>query len=373
MGHIACPSEMPRRTLNPHSKRFTVMIGAKRLNESVLSLIAILILVLTSAALAQEKIKKIDDLIGKYYEYKQFNGTVLVAEQGKVLFKKGYGDANKEWDIPNTPETKFRLGSITKQFTATIILQLAEQEKLRLDGKITDYLEDYPKATGDKITISHLLSHTSGIPGYTELPNFGKDLSRNPFTPKEFIKVFCDLPLQFEPGTKFTYSNSGYFLLGVIIEQLTSKPYAQVVDENIFRPLGMKNSGYDMPGPVIAKRAAGYQKQGSGFVNAAYLDMTVPYSAGSLYSTVEDLYVWDQALYGTKVLSERSKAAMFQPRISAGAMGSSSLQYAYVGRWVTCGSDPARTAFTQSLTGAALTDSTHSSRGYPQRKLSSCC
>ena len=304
------------------------MTGPHRRTVPILVLALVLISSL-SAALAQDRTKKIDDLIGKYYELKQFNGAVLVAEEGKVLFKKGYGNANMEWDIPNTPDTKFRLGSITKQFTATLILQLAEQGKLRLDGKITDYLEDYPKTTGDKITISHLLSHTSGIPGYTELPDFGKDLSRNPFTPKEFIKVFCDLPLQFEPGTKFTYSNSGYFLLGVIIEKLTSKPYVQVVEENIFKPLGMKSSGYDMPGPIITKRAAGYQKRGNGFVNAAYLDMTVPYAAGSLYSTVEDLYLWDQALYADKILSEKSKAMMFEPRISAGGMGSSSLQYAY--------------------------------------------
>lgn len=278
---------------------------------------------------AQDKSKKIDELIGKYYEYAQFNGTVLVAEQGRVIFKKGYGEANKEWSIPNTPDTKFRLGSITKQFTAALILQLAEEGKLRLDGKITDYIADYPKATGDKITISHLLTHSSGIPGYTEMPNFAKDVSRNPYAPMEFLKVFWNLPLQFEPGTKFTYSNSGYFILGVIIEKLRSKPYAQVVVENIFKPLGMMNSGYDMPGPVLPKRAAGYQKRGGEFANAAYLDMTVPYSAGSLYSTVEDLYLWDQALYGEKILSEKSKAAMFEPRISAAGVGPASLRYAY--------------------------------------------
>ena len=237
---------------------------------------ALIAALMIPAAQAQEKQALIDELVGKYHGYAQFNGTVLVAEQGRVIFKKGYGEANKEWNIPNTPDTKFRLGSITKQFTATIILQLAEQGKLRLDGKITEYLPDYPGATGDKVTISHLLTHSSGIRGYTELPNFGKDLSRNPFTPAEFLKVFWNLPLQFEPGTKFSYSNSGYFILGVIIEKLTSKSYAQVVDENIFKPLGMTNSGYDMPGPILPKRAAVYQKRGSEFVNAAYLDMTVP-------------------------------------------------------------------------------------------------
>ena len=293
----------------------------------VLSL-ALLVAGMSSAILAQDKAKQIDDLIGKYHEYAQFNGAVLVADQGKVIFRKGYGEANKEWNIPNTPDTKFRLGSITKQFTATLILQLAEQGRINLGGKITDYIAEYPKATGDKITISQLLTHSSGIPGYTEMPNFGKEMSRNPFTPMDFIKVFWDLPLQFEPGTKFTYSNSGYFILGVIIEKLTSKPYARVVVENIFKPLGMTNSGYDMPEPVLPKRAAGYQKRGSGYINAPYLDMTVPYSAGSLYSTAEDLYLWDQALYGEKILSEKSKATMFEPRITAGG-GPASMRYAY--------------------------------------------
>ena len=155
----------------------------------VLSL-ALLVAGMSSAILAQDKAKQIDDLIGKYHEYAQFNGAVLVADQGKVLFRKGYGEANKEWNIPNTPDTKFRLGSITKQFTATLILQLAEQGRIKLGGKITDYIAEYPKATGDKITISQLLTHSSGIPGYTEMPNFGKEMSRNPFTPMDFIKVF---------------------------------------------------------------------------------------------------------------------------------------------------------------------------------------
>ena len=281
------------------------------------------------AVQAQDKLRQIDDLVGEYYEYGQFNGTVLVAEGGKVIFKKGYGEANKEWNIPNTPDTKFRLGSITKQFTATVILQLIEQGKIRLDGKITDYIKDYPKATGDKITINHLLTHSSGIPGYTEMPNFRQDMSRTPYTPTEFIKVFWNLPLQFDPGMKFNYSNSGYFLLGVIIEKVTSKPYAQVVVENIFKPLGMVSSGYDMSAPVLSKRATGYEKQRGGFINAPYLDMTVPYAAGSLYSTVEDLYLWDQALYGDRVLSEKSKAAMFEPRIAADGVAGSSMRYAY--------------------------------------------
>ena len=203
-----------------------------------------------------------------------------------------------EWKIPNDAETKFRLGSLTKQFTSTLILQLVEQGKIKLDGKITDYLPDYRKDTGDRVTIHQLLNHTSGIPSYTDQPGFLQDVSRNPYTVADFVKKYTSGSLEFEPGSKFSYNNSGYFLLGAIIEKLTGKTYAEAVRDNIFVPLGMKNSGYDMPSPLIPKRASGYAKTPAGYVNAAYLDMSIPYAAGSLYSTVEDLYIWDQALYG---------------------------------------------------------------------------
>lgn len=272
----------------------------------------------------QTKVQKIETLLNQYHEYGQFNGSALVAENGKVIFKKGFGMANMEWEIPNAPDTKFRLGSITKQFTAMLIMQLVEKGKLKLDGKITDYLPDYPKPTGDKVTLHHLLTHTSGIPGYTEFPNFFRDVSRDPYPPAAFVKTFADSALLFEPGAKFSYSNSGYFLLGVIIEKVTGKPYEQVLAENILVPLGMKSTGYDHFNTIIKKRAAGYQKNAAGYDNAPYLDMSIPYSAGALYSTVEDLYLWDQALYTNKLLSEPSKALMFKPYIPAS--GSS---YAY--------------------------------------------
>lgn len=266
-----------------------------------------------ASANAQTKAEKIDGLLRQYVANRQFNGTVLVADKGKVIFKKGYGMANMEWNIANTPTTKFRLGSITKQFTALLIMQLVEQGKLKLDGKITDYLPDYPKATGSRVTLHHLLTHTSGIPSYTNLPNFFETMSRDPYTPDALVKKFSGLPLEFEPGSKFSYDNSGYFLLGVIIEKITGKSYADVLQETILTPLGMNNTGYDLAGPIIAKRAAGYEKRSSGYINAPYIDMTLPYAAGSLYSTVEDLYRWDQALYTDKLLSESAKKTLFTP------------------------------------------------------------
>ncbi len=185
-----------------------------------------------TAAFAQDKAQKIDELLKAYQDYGQLNGTVLVVDSGKVIYKKGFGMANMEWEIPNSADTKFRIGSVTKQFTAALIMQLVEEGKIKLDGKMTDYLPDYRKDTGAKVTVHQLLNHTSGIPSYTSLPGFG-DVSRDPYTVKDFVKKLASGDLEFELGTKYSYNNSGYFLLGAIIEQVTGKPYAKVL-QNAF-------------------------------------------------------------------------------------------------------------------------------------------
>jgi CubicO group peptidase (beta-lactamase class C family) len=256
--------------------------------------------------------QQLDALVAAYAKAGQFNGTVLVAQHGKVIFTKGYGLANREWNQPNAADTKFRIGSLTKQFTAMLVMQLVEKGRLRLDGPVSDYLPNYPKPNGDKITLHHLLSHTSGIPNFTASAAH-EAASLLPTTPQAAVRGFSALPLEFEPGSTYRYSNSGYILLGAIIEQVTNKPYAQVLAENILQPLHMQDTGYDLPGTVLPKRAAGYEKTATGVVNTAYLDMTGPYAAGSMYSTVGDLYKWDQALYTTQLLSETGKAQMFQP------------------------------------------------------------
>jgi CubicO group peptidase (beta-lactamase class C family) len=198
------------------------------MKKSIKLIVLCLVLQFTAVSIfAQDKARQIDDLLSKYNEYGQFNGSALVAENGKIIFKKGFGQANMEWNIPNQPDTKFRLGSITKQFTAFLIVKLAEEGKIKLDVPITTYLPDYPKENGDKITIHHLITHTSGIPNYTSVPNFLKEKSRNPSSPEEFVKTFNKLSLDFKPGEKFSYSNSGYFLLGYIIEKITGKTYEQ--------------------------------------------------------------------------------------------------------------------------------------------------
>jgi len=270
---------------------------------------------------AQAKAAKIDEVMTTANKYRLFNGSVLVAENGQVIYKKGLGLANMEWQIPNTPDTKFRLGSITKQFTAALILQLVEQGKVKLDGKISDYLPNYRKDVGQKVTVHQLLNHTSGIPSYTSQAGFMNDVSRNPYTVDDFVTKYASNDLAFEPGSKFVYNNSGYFLLGAIIEKVTAQPYEKVLKEKIFDPLGMKNSGYDHYGTLITRRATGYQKTPDGYINANYLDMSIPYAAGSLYSTVEDLYLWDQALYTDRVVSAASKDLMYKPNLSDYAYG----------------------------------------------------
>ena len=266
----------------------------------------------------QTKVDKLDKLIGAYAEYGEFNGTVLVAEKGKVIYQKGFGLADMEWNVPNQPDTKFRLGSITKQFTSMLIMQLVEQGKLKLDVPISTYLPDYPKKNGEIITIHHLLTHSSGIPNITSFPGFSKDISRNSYSPSQLVNLFADSALQFKPGERNSYSNSGYMLLGYIIEKITGKPYEQVLQENIFTPLNMKNTGYDHSGPLLKNRARGYEKNGWLYINANFIDMSVPYAAGALYSTVEDLYRWNQALYGNQLLRKENMDLLFFKHIRAG-------------------------------------------------------
>ncbi|MGI9530014.1 serine hydrolase [Lutimonas sp.] len=267
--------------------------------------------------IGQSKNEEIEELIKLYHEYGKFNGSALVAEQGKIVYQNGHGMANMEWDIENGTDTKHRLGSISKQFTAMLILQLAAEGKIDLQAPIDNYLPEYPNGHETPITTHHLLTHTAGIPNYTAFPDFFKDKSRNPYTPDEFVETFKDKELDFTPGEKFSYSNSGYFLLGVLIEKASGKSYETMVHNYIFSPLNMKDSGYDNHKDIMKNRATGYEKYGDGFINSNYLDMSIPYAAGSLYSTVEDLYTWDQALYGNKMLSKEYMDLYFKPQIKA--------------------------------------------------------
>lgn len=275
----------------------------------------ILALLLTSSCFAQDKISnesvaRMEQIVQSYVPGR-FMGTVLVAQDGKVLLDKAYGFANIEWDVPNTPTTKFRLGSITKQFTAASILLLEERGKLKVEDPVKKYMPDAP-AAWDKITIVHLLTHTSGIPSFTGFPDF-ESREAQAMTPEKLVEWFRDKPLEFEPGTKWNYSNSGYILLGYLMEKISGQSYSDFVQQNIFTPLGMKDSGYDSNSAIIAHRAAGYTPGKSGPVNAGFVHMSIPFSAGALYSTTEDLLRWEQGLFGGKVLKPESLAKMTTP------------------------------------------------------------
>lgn len=239
-----------------------------------------------------------------------FSGAVLVAKDGKPVFRKAYGFADREWNVANTPETRFRLGSITKQFTATAILQLAEQGNLSVDEPISKYYPQAPAAWAP-ITLKHLLTHTSGIPSYTAIPSFFNQQARLDKTPEEIIALTRDKPLEFTPGSKYAYDNTGYILLGYVVEKVSGRPYAAYLQDHVFTPLGMKDTGYDVSDAILPRRAAGYSVAGGKAKNAAFLAMTLPYAAGSLYSTVDDLLTWDQALHAGKVIKPASVAAMF--------------------------------------------------------------
>jgi CubicO group peptidase (beta-lactamase class C family) len=261
---------------------------------------------------ADSKADAIESLLDRCHALGTFNGAALVAENGKVIFKKGFGFADFEWKIPNTPDTKFRLGSITKQFTAALLLQLVEEGKLSLETPLGDALPYYREDTGAIITIHHLLTHTSGIPCYTRLPDYFKEIRRNTHEVRDFVLEFCSGDLEFDPGAKYRYSNSGYFLLGAIIEQVTGKSYEQALKERVFEPLGMRASGYDRGAPILEKRARGYDQGLLGVRNAQHLDMSVPYSGIRRYTR-------------TRCSRRRQKSGCLRPTLGTTATGGASV------------------------------------------------
>jgi CubicO group peptidase (beta-lactamase class C family) len=248
-----------------------------------------------------------------------FMGTVLVARDGAVVLDKAYGMANLELEVPNTPATKFRLGSITKQFTAASILLLEERGQLKIDDKVKTYLPDAPMAW-DRITVFNLLTHTSGIPNFTALADYNT-IKLSARSASASVSAVRDKTLDFGPGEKMSYSNSGYLVLGEIIEKVSGQSYEKFVADNIFTPLGMNDSGYDSNTAIIKRRASGYIKTPAGYVNAGYIHMSIPHAAGALYSTTGDLLKWEQALFAGKVVSKASLDRMITPFKNDYALG----------------------------------------------------
>jgi CubicO group peptidase (beta-lactamase class C family) len=282
-------------------------------------LFSLLSLCALAAAQTQVTPQRLDDQAQGYARLGQFTGTVLVAIDGRTLLSKGYGLGNAEWNIPNTPQTKFRLGSITKQFTAMAVLLLEQQGKLKVADPVCKYVESCP-AAWQPVTLHHLLTHTSGIPNFTSFPDYKKTMMI-PSPPLETVKRFTAKPLDFDPGSKHSYSNSGYVLLGLVIEKVAGESCSAFLTKNILAPLGMSNTGYDNTSDVLPMRASGYERKGSTLVNAPYLDMTIPHAAGSMYSTTLDLMTWDVALNNHRLLNEENYKRYFTPALSGYAYG----------------------------------------------------
>jgi len=260
---------------------------------------------------AAQVVSELDRLLAARFPLDGPGAAVVLVKDGRVIFRKGYGMANLELKNPMQPDMVFEIGSITKQFTSTAILMLVEQGKISLDDDLHKYLPDYPDK-GTKISIENLLTHTSGIKSYTNDLKW-MSMWRQDMTVQQIIDLTKDDPLEFPPGTKWKYDNTGYILLGAIIEKVSGLSYADYIRKNIFEPLGMKHSYYGSNSAVIPGRASGYSKDGGNWVNARYLSMTQPYAAGSLMSSVDDLAIWDAAISAGKLLSKASWDRAFTP------------------------------------------------------------
>jgi CubicO group peptidase (beta-lactamase class C family) len=264
---------------------------------------ATVLALLANPSSAQVMRNEMARIVQPYVDAQMFMGSVLVAKNGKIIFSKSYGMADLEWSVPNSPTTRFNIASMTKQFTAASILLLEDRGKLKTDDLVKKYLPDAP-ASWDKITIYHLLTHTSGIPD---------DAAKyEPGTPDKL--VFNDKPLDFQPGEKWAYTNLGYIVLGYLLERITGQTYEDYVQENIFKPLGMKDSGMFSFVTVIPRRASGYWPDSNGIENAdRSFDTRIGFSSGSLYSSTEDLLRWEEGLFGGRVLSPASLRKMTTP------------------------------------------------------------
>jgi CubicO group peptidase (beta-lactamase class C family) len=264
---------------------------------------------LQSPALEPESLaRRIDQTLNFFTERESFTGAVLVARNGEVLLSQGYGLADRDKNLPNTPQTKYRLGSISKQFTATAILLLQAQNQLNVQDPICPYIPECPALWQD-ITIHHLLTHTSGIPDFTNFPDY-ETTKVTSSSPMQTIARFKNRPLDFRPGEKWDYSNSGYILLGHIIEQVSGQSYETFLQQNIFEPVQMENTGYEHNDGSLAIGYTGFYDH---WEKAAYIDMTIPYAAGGLYSTIEDLYRWDRVLHTEQLISQELLHLMFTP------------------------------------------------------------
>lgn len=271
------------------------------------NLLLVLLLGLQSTSYTQSLTTKIDSLLLEKYPSNSPGASFLITKNGNSIYKKAFGLSNLELNTPMQTEDVFQIGSMTKQFTAIAILMLQEKGKLNVNDKITKYIPNYPN--GNKITIHHLLTHTSGIKSFTSIKKLNK-IAKKDFTPSELINFFKSEPIDFAPGEKFKYNNSGYVILGYIIEKVTGKSYANFIEEQIFKKLGMKSSYYASHKRIIPNRASGYHYK-KAYINNRKISFTIPYSSGSLLSTTSDMFLWQKAIKNNNLISKETTKKVF--------------------------------------------------------------
>ncbi len=277
-------------------------------------IIALLIgLILLQAGFAQDKKVKLADIMKAYHNYNMFDGAVLVAENGKIIYEGAFGLANREWNIPNKPDTKFMIGSVSKPLTAMLMLLQVQKGLVNLDKTIEDYLPEFKNKPAAKVTIWQLLNHTSGIKNYDIIKDFFPRISRQNYTREDYVKIFMDSSLAFTPGTSYAYSSWGYFTLGYIMERVTKKSYAQLMADDIFKKLKMNNSGSYYHTQIVPNRATGYDYSFGGYTSSDFRDQSNTMGTGDIYSTVEDLYKFHMALANNTLLNKELTAEMFTP------------------------------------------------------------
>ncbi|MFK7000306.1 serine hydrolase domain-containing protein [Flavobacterium oreochromis] len=282
-----------------------------KINQIIKGILLLVISFLFSSSLhAQNLESKIDKIILKdFNDTNGPGGVFLVSQHGKSIYHKAFGKSNLELDTNLTTDNVFQIGSITKQFTAISILILEEQHKLNTQDPISKYITDYPN--GNQITIHHLLTHTSGIRDLTKIKTL-KDLSQKEMTPEMLVQFFKNERIDFNPGEKFDYNNSGYVILGFIIEKISGKSYKDFIQQNLFDKIGMTQSFYANDKQIIKKRALGYHKKETGYTNKTNISYSIPLSSGALMSTTNDMLKWQNALRDTILLSKKNNDKAFQ-------------------------------------------------------------
>ena len=301
-------------------KHIKVNVIARRVSFGTLPLLAVISLLQSAGGLCAPAqpdggATRFEEVVSHYERCGYLQGVVLVAQHGRVLCAKGVGDANLQTHAPNTPQTRFGIASITKQFTAALVLQQVSLGRLRLEGTVSEYLTWYRKDTGQHMTVDQLLHHTSGLPADYDLPEFGDSAeAARHYEPQQFAEKFCQPNLVSEPGTTWAYSNCGYVLLGLILEHVTGEPFEKLLKQQLLEPLGMKDTGLNHNDLAESGGACGYTRHaGPRYTPGPRIDQGHVFSAGAMYSTAEDLLRWNQALSSTNFFSEEIRRAMFTP------------------------------------------------------------